>query len=226
MRAQALANALGAQTSQHEPKLEGAKAASELQAVIHIISHVAVGRRQVLRNERERAPHHRLVAHVQHRAVHRHEHPFVRIDDQRIGARDAVHEPRELGHHRRDAGVRRVDVQPHRVRPADLRDSRDRVDGRGRGRADRRDDRERPHARSDVARDGPFEVVGDHAVLRIARDANHVGLPDAQRDRRLFNVRVRVLGEVDAHDRQVVSPGHAASREYPDRATRVPPPAR
>jgi len=186
------------------------------QTVIHIVAHVAVGRRQVLRNEREGAPHHRLVAHVQHRAVHRHEHPFVRIDDQRIGTRDAVHEPPNSGtiaampayaastcNH--TACARQI---PRSARP-----------GRRRGRVVptvattasgrmRRRRRARRHARG---RRGSCDAP--HRTRREPRL-----LVDAERDRRLFNVRVRVLGDVDAQDRQSSRPS-CPSREYPDRAT-------
>ena len=52
------------------------------------------------------------VAHVVQRAVERRAQPLVRVDDERVGALDAVPHPAALGQDHRRAGHRRVHVQP------------------------------------------------------------------------------------------------------------------
>jgi len=78
--------------------------------------------------------------------------------------------------------------------PADPRDPRDRVDDVV-SRADRSDDRERPHAGGTVARDGTLEGVGGSCDAPHRSDANHVCLSDAERDAAFSTCEWRVLGE-------------------------------
>ena len=61
----------------------------------------------------------------------------------------------------------------------------------------------------EILRDARIETFGQHSKRRIARDAHDVLLPDPQRNRGLFDVRVRVFGNVDAQARKV-APAHPA----------------
>ena len=120
-------------------------------------------------------------------------------------------DPAEAGHHRRDAGVRRVDVQPDAARARRCRRSR-RPDRRSSSTSCRPWPR-RPSAAaaarsSSIARASASGACG---TRRRPESAERV-VAEAEQDDRLVDRRVRVLGAVDAQRRQVDAPGSPRSR--------------
>ena len=193
---------VAAEGAQHEPQLQRAEAAAEADAVVH-----EVGRRvllrgpQVLGHEAEGVAHHLGPAGVEHRQVHGHEHPLVRVDDDGVGALPAGEQVPQLGQHGRRAAVRRVHVQPEPLAVADVGDGGDRVDaGRG-GRAHGGDHRERRHAGGTVFRDRGCKRFGPHRELLIGLDRAAAVLADAEHDAGLLDRRMRLLRGVDAQPR-------------------------
>ncbi len=132
------------------------------------------------------------------RAVHRREHPLVRVDDERVGPLDALERPPVLGAHHRRAGVRGVDVQPRPSRLARVGDRRHRID--------RRSVAVVPTvATTAAASDRSPSSSAPHPELVVA---GHLAQPHPEHPRRLLDRRVRLLG---AHDQ--VAAGRLAGRD-------------
>src|SRR5580704_18587205 len=105
--------------AQNEPELEAAKTPAQLHAVIHVVPHFAFGRLEIGWDEAERTPQQGLVWGIENRKIDRHEHPFVRIDHQRVCRFGAVEQPAQLRHDRRWPRVSGVNVQPYATLAAD-----------------------------------------------------------------------------------------------------------
>src|SRR5439155_18298574 len=75
---------LAAQATEHGPQLQRAEASAERGPVVGEALRLVRGA-QVLRDEAERPPQRLRPAAPEGRAVHRHEEPLVRVDDERIG---------------------------------------------------------------------------------------------------------------------------------------------
>ena len=82
--------ALAAVAAQHRPELQRAEAPAERRPVVARGVQRPRRRPQVLGHEAERLAEVVGPARPEQRAVHRHEQPLVRVDDERVGALDAV----------------------------------------------------------------------------------------------------------------------------------------
>src|SRR5438093_1411838 len=114
------------------------------------------------------------------------------------------------GSARRDAAVGAVDVTPQRFALADLGDRGDGIDAGRARRPHRRHACEREKALRAVVVDDPREGVGTHPQLVVDRDMDEILEPEAERQRRLVDRRVRVLRGVNAESRQIGASSHAA----------------
>ncbi len=109
------------------PELERPEAAAERRPVLaEAVDRVR--RPQILGHEAERVAQHVRPAAPDERAVDRHEHPLVCVDDERVGAVDALERPAQLGADHGRARVGGVDMEP------DARLARRRRRSRARGR--------------------------------------------------------------------------------------------
>ena len=137
------------------------------------------------------------VAHEQAAALIRLIEPFVGIERDRVGERDALERrPPALGQDG-EAAVRGVDVQPDPVLPAERRQLHDRVDRTGARRARVRDREKRAPPACLVGRDR----VGERRRLQpqVLADGQYPHLvgPEAERPRGPCERRVRLIGDVD-----------------------------
>ena len=135
----------------------------------------------------------------------------------------AAQDPFVSGHHRRDAGIRGVDVQPDALARADRRRS---------PAPDRRSSIDvvptvattasgsQPAARSSAIARG--ERVGTHAELGVRRNLAQRLVAEPEQDHRLVDRRVRLLGAVDAHARHVGAAGKPARADRRARPPRAP----
>src|SRR5881396_2340005 len=101
--------------AQHGPEAQRAERPSERNADLAEAEHVVAGP-QELRHQAERAPEVLGTRRPQAGAAHSGEQPLVRVDDERVGAVDAV--DTMLRTDPRGAGVRSVDVEPRVPFPA------------------------------------------------------------------------------------------------------------
>ena len=102
-------------------------------------------------------------------------------------------------------------MQPDVAFARDLADRfDDRIDRRRRRRADRRDRTHRPPPVCEIVVERARQRFRLHAEIAVDRDPYHVLAPDAERDRGLLDVRVRLIGDVDAQHRQIGAAGHPA----------------
>ena len=187
-----------------EPELERAEAAAQRQApVAEVLDHAIGGGLQIARVRRHHAHQMLRVAHVIHGAVERRAQPLVRIDDDRVGAFDAVPHPAALGQDHRRSRHRRIDVEPHAMSRGDRADRRQRIDGRrGRG-AGRGDDRAGPKASSPIGGDCRFERLRAHRVVRVVRDAPDVLAAETREQRRFVDRAVTVRRRIDDQRRRL-----------------------
>ena len=152
--AEARPHAGGSEGAQRHPHLEGAEPAAELHAVIHVLAHrLPLGRLEIVRHDGEGAPHALHPAEEEPGALERHEHPLVRVEEDRVRALPAREEGAHLRQRCGRARVRRVHVEPDPLARAEVRERRQRVDGRDRRRAGGRDDGDGDAAGRPVFRD-------------------------------------------------------------------------
>ena len=137
----------------------------------------------------------------------------MRVHDERVGALAAVEQVTELRENRSRSGIGRVDVQPHAVLSAYFGDRGNGIRRSRRGRAHRRCDAHRPQSGRDVARQQRVERLGQHRKRLVDRNAHDVFATDAERERGLLDVRMRVLGEVHSKRRQIRTSRHTT---FPD----------
>jgi len=197
--ADALTDALDALVAEHEPQLEGAKAAAQRDAPVAQVADEAVLRgAQIARVGAHHAHEVVWVAHVVRAEVEAGAHPLVRVEDERVGAFDAVPHPAELGAHHRGSGEGGVDVQPQCVALGDLRQAAERVERRGRRGADRRHEGARPAPRGEVGGDRLLERVWAQGVLVVRLDQPQVLGAEPRQQGALLHGRVRLVRRV--HD--------------------------
>ena len=179
-------------------------------------------RPQVVGRQRERRSHHIHAPAVERAQIERREQPLVRVDDQRVRALGAVEHVRVRRQHRRGAAVRRVDVQPHalRVRRSSA------IAGTGSMLVVDVVPTVATTARARRRRRGPAAIAASSRSARIRNvvvdgDLAQRLLAEAERDDRLVDRRVRLLGAVDARrvrrrcgrpDPRALTPGTAACR--------------
>ena len=184
--------------AQQEPELERAEAAAQRDAPVAQVAHEAVLRgAQVARVGAHHAHQVLGVAHVVGGEVEAGAHPLVRVEDDGVGALDALPHPAVLGADHRRAGERRVDVQPQAVARAEGGDAGHRVERRGRGRADRGDHGAGPAAGRQVLVDRALQQVQPERVLVVGLDEAQVLGAEAGEERRLGHRAVRLVARVD-----------------------------
>ena len=137
------------------------------------------------------------VAHVVQRAVEDGAQPLVRIEDDRVGALDAVPQRAALGEDHGRAGEGRVDVQPQAVLRARPRRSRRRDRARSWWSCRWSPRRRRARARREILPHRRIERVGPHRVALVHRHDAHVRAPEAREQRRLVDGAVAVRRHVD-----------------------------
>jgi hypothetical protein len=88
----------------------------------------------------------------------------------------------------------------------------DGIDARRRCRADGRDNGERSVAVAHICFDRRAEGIDVHPELRVTRDAAHILLAKAERDRCLVDGAVRLIGSIDAEHRNLRAAGKSFAR--------------
>ena len=118
------AQPLGAEVPHDHPELQRAEPPPELDAGVHQILHARVpfARLEVLGRQRERLAEHIHPPAIEHAQVERREQPLVRVDHDRVGLLRRRAGSIRPGHHRGDAGISGVDVQPDVLARADRGD--------------------------------------------------------------------------------------------------------
>ena len=189
---------LHALLAQRQPDLEGTETPAERDAPVAIVTHLRVHwRLQVTRSGGHDAHQVFRVTDQVQRAVERHRHPLVRIDDDRIGAFDTLPIVTAFRQQHRRAAHGAIDVQPDPFSPRNRCERRDRIHRGGGGRAGGRDDGAGPEPRRTVAGNSRLERIDLHPELRIDWDRAHVLPAEAGQQRRLFNRAVRLRGHID-----------------------------
>ena len=115
------------------------------------------------------------------------EHPFVRIEDERIDQFYSIDHPAHFREKEGCSGVGRIDVEPQVVFPADLCDGAKGIDGGGTGRADGSDHAEGRAAFLEIRCDCALERIHVHGIRRIHRYCAKGTLPEARDLHPLFN---------------------------------------
>ncbi len=213
---------------QVEPQLERAETAAERDVPVAEVADRAVRfRPQVARVRAHHADQMLRVAHVICAVVEAHAHPLVRVEDQAVGALDAVPERAALGQHHRRPGERRVDVQPQAVLARELGDPGERVDCRRPRRADRGDDRARHAACRAIGGDRVLQPLEAQRVAVVGLDEAQVVPAEAREQRRLLDRAVAFARGVDderrlepLEPRAVLAEARAALARAQERAQR------
>ena len=189
--------------AQQEPQLERPEAATERDAPVAQVAHLAVLRgAQVARVGAHHAHQVLRVADVVGGEVEPRAHPLVRVEDDGVGALHALPHPAVLRADHGRAGERRVDVEPEAVALAEGGDAGHRVERRGRGRADRGDHGAGPAAGRQVVLDGALEQVEPERVLVVRLDEAQVLGAEPGEERGLGDRAVRLVARV--HDERRV----------------------
>ena len=127
------------------------------------------------------------VADVVERAIEGGAEPLVRIEDERVGAFDAVPQPAALGQDHRGTGHGGVDVKPQLVARSDVGDGRDRIERRRHGGAGGGDNGARPPSLGDVLLYQVIETIGPHGEGIVVRYDADVVAAEARQERGLFD---------------------------------------
>src|SRR5918994_4152118 len=139
-------------TPYYEPELQRTEAPAELYSPIAKVDHLRIGLgAQVFRRHLESSEERRGVSHEVGAAVEVYQHPLMRVHDETVGMLESVKQVPELGQNCRTACIGGIDVKPCPMFATHLGDAVDRVDRRGRGRADRRHHTRRYRSSLDVA---------------------------------------------------------------------------
>ncbi len=185
-----------------KPQLQGPKAASQRDAPVPEILDLrilpglqvaGVGGHHL--NQMSR------VADEVRRAIKRRPHPFVGVEDQRVGSFDALPQPATLGKKHRRPGHRRIHVQPKAMPSGDLGDRLHRIHRDGRGGPHRGDDRRGQLADVEICGNGLLELLRHQRKLRVGLDQAQVGKPKPSQAHSLFHRAVGLLRCVDGHRR-------------------------
>src|SRR5882724_2224603 len=116
----------------NDPRFKGAKTAAELHPVIHIIDLRAhwVAEMKVLGHESKEPAQTPDLAHIERTEIQRNKEHFMRINHDGIGFAPACGHPLAFRQKRETGTVGAIDVQPHFVFPAYLRDLGNWIDTR------------------------------------------------------------------------------------------------
>jgi hypothetical protein len=183
----------------HEPELERPEAAAERHVPVAVVEHrPRLGRLvlEELRQDAQRTDEHGPVGHEKGVAVEVGEHPLVRVEAVAVGRFEAVVDRAQLRAERRGAGHGGVDVQPEVLGAADAADLGQRVDGPGRGRADRGGHEERLAAGGPVAADRLGQRLRAHGEPLVDFDRSQIPAAETGDADRLLGRRMRLAGGV------------------------------
>src|SRR5579871_1345772 len=176
--------------AQDHPELERAETATERSAIVHQVHDLLVATlsvAQVFGDQTEGGLDDLRPASVEDAAIDRGEEPFMRVDDQRIGALAAVQCPAHGWIDGSRAAIRTIDMQPEAVSRADSGDLRHGVYAGGRGRADRSHDGERQPADRNVFLNGLLKPGRVHTKLVVYAYFAQPLLSDAEHDTSLLD---------------------------------------
>ena len=192
-------HSLATKRAPNNPRFQGAKSPAKLNAVVHVVFFGLDGvGPQIFRHQCKDAAQAFEVADTE---IQRDIQGLMRIDDDGVRFIPTSRHPFKFRQHRKSTAISAIDVQPHLVFAANLRDLRNGIDTGGRCRSNCRDNRQRLELLAQVALDHRAQRGGVHSEFGIARYALHVVLAQAERDRRFLGRTMRLIGCVNAKDR-------------------------
>ena len=182
-----------------QPHAQAGKSARELRSVLaRIVEVLRMRHRRQIRGRRlVRRAKCRAVANQQRTGAVRQEHPLVRIERQRVGARQPAQRLVQLVAEIEERAVRAVDVMPQPFGIADVGDRIQGIDRAGVRRPRARDDGEGREAGAPIGGDRLGQQIDAHPETVVRRDRPHAIGHHAGELRRLQHRMVRLVRGIE-----------------------------
>ena len=188
-----------------EPDPQPGESTRELRPILRRIVELILIRREIPRRRRMQRTQRFAVAHEQRTGAVREEHPLVRIERERVGARQAPQQRPQLRHHMEERAIGAVDMMPELLARRDVGHRVDQVDRTGVGRARRREHHERLQPRRTVGRDRALQLVHANPEIAVHTHGAHTIMRDPRELRCLHDAVVRLRRHIQRPRADIVA---------------------